>query len=231
MARGRARRCLESRAAVPGSSGRAARSSRAGTAARARARTLRSRRRPGAALAPTSRAAANTASVGIDRMPKRCAEIRELVGVHLDDDRPSGLARRDLLQLRRDHAARSAPRRPVVDDDRQRRAARSSRSKSADAAHLDRCRSAARSAACTCRTAPARRDGRRRGGFSARTIRHATTTPRSSKLRVAAMVSRFYAVALAARGLRWPLSTPAAPCRAIASPSSATLSAYECAQL
>src|SRR5262249_22417517 len=48
------------------------------------------------------------------------AELCELVGVHLDDEHLSCLACGDFLQLGRDHPARSAPGRPVIDDDRDR---------------------------------------------------------------------------------------------------------------
>ena len=106
----------------PGFSASAGGAHRAGTAARARAMNASI---SAAGRAPLSRATslppAKTASVGIERMPKRWPRIRQLVGVHLHDDRLSGLARRHFLQLGRDHAARPAPRRPVVDDDRQRR--------------------------------------------------------------------------------------------------------------
>jgi len=50
------------------------------------------------------------------------AEIRHFVCVHFHDHDASGLTRGDLLHLRSDHPARPAPRRPVIDDDRQRRA-------------------------------------------------------------------------------------------------------------
>src|SRR5258708_10751939 len=46
-------------------------------------------------------------------------EIAELVGVDLDDEHRSGLPLRDLLQLWRDHSARTEPRRPIFDYHRQ----------------------------------------------------------------------------------------------------------------
>ena len=53
------------------------------------------------------------------------SEIAERVGVDLDDQELSGRTCGDLRELRRDHAARAAPRRPVVDDDRHGRRRRS----------------------------------------------------------------------------------------------------------
>src|SRR4030095_2088600 len=67
---------------------------------------------------PRARGAADLTAAGEDCQRRNRSdaeplpEVLQFVGVHLGDDRPTGLPRRDLLQLRRDHAARPAPRRP-----------------------------------------------------------------------------------------------------------------------
>ncbi len=49
------------------------------------------------------------------------AEIRQRVRVDLQHEEPAAVRRGDSRQLRRDHPARRAPRRPEIDDDRERR--------------------------------------------------------------------------------------------------------------
>ena len=68
-----------------------------------------------------SRPPQNTAIVGMDRMPKRSPRSASASVLTLTTSELPGLARRDLFELRRDHPARAAPRRPEVDDDRNRR--------------------------------------------------------------------------------------------------------------
>ena len=46
------------------------------------------------------------------------AEIGKGLGVHLHDEDTAGPARRNFLELRRHHTAGTAPRRPLVDHDR-----------------------------------------------------------------------------------------------------------------
>ena len=108
---------------------------RRSVAPRAAARRSRDEapRSASAGLAPLSRASslppAKTASVGIERMPKRWPRSDSSSVFTLTTRAWPAWRGRDLLQLGRDHAARAAPRRPVVHHDRQRRCATDGRTR------------------------------------------------------------------------------------------------------
>ncbi len=101
-------------------------------------------------------------------MPNRSPRSVKRVGVDLDDEEFSARACRDLREFGRDHAARSAPRRPVVDDDRNGRV-RDRAGRSPPWCRLRAGSSSRTARSCTSRSGPHRRGDRRRRGSSGRT--------------------------------------------------------------
>src|SRR5439155_8637404 len=65
------------------------------------------------------------------------AQLGDLVGVHLHDEVPAGVPGRDARDFGRDHPARTAPRRPEIDDNRE-RGRGDERVERDGVAHLDR---------------------------------------------------------------------------------------------
>ena len=73
------------------------------------------------AVRATSRPRANTAMVGIERMPRRRAELIDRVGIDLHDQIAAGIVGGDPRDLGATMWQGPAPRRPEIDDDRDRR--------------------------------------------------------------------------------------------------------------